>query len=322
MKVCENLDLQYLDKLDDISFQPVFILGLHRSGTSILYKMITETSDMNAVTAYHIIKYNELLYNHIHGKEKIVKDKLIDFLQKQGQIDRGIDKLKIDADFAEEYGFLLGKVSNKMYITKSNVSVFINMAKKILFISNSNKPILFKNPYDLSNFLYIKKVFPNAKFIFIHRNPYNVISSFVKAIQHLFRIKNPYTSLLYKDYNRLYDNPLSLFFIRLLYLKLTLFGTIYITLVCSKALRYYMKNIKKLSKKDYIVVSYENLCEKPSETMKDIFVFLEIKPDRLDFTSYIRQRGDNLDLNVLKLKYFIYKNMKRYFDFFNYDKNL
>ena len=74
MKTAKNLDKQYLQKLENIDFQPVFILGLNRSGTSILYKMLTATQCFNSVTAYHIICYDQLIYNKINNKEEAAKD--------------------------------------------------------------------------------------------------------------------------------------------------------------------------------------------------------------------------------------------------------
>ena len=73
MRFKASLDDHYLHKLDGISFMPIFIMGLHRSGTSILYKMLGATRHFNTVTAYHILKYDELLYNFTKNKEKTVK---------------------------------------------------------------------------------------------------------------------------------------------------------------------------------------------------------------------------------------------------------
>jgi len=318
MKTVENLDQQYLKKLENIEFQPVFILGLHRSGTSILYKMITATQCLNPVTAYHLIKYNQLLYNHVHEKEESAKEELTNFFREQGQMDRGIDRLQITSDFAEEYGFLLGQKTNQMYITSKNLPVFIELAKKIQFISENDKPILFKNPFDMSNYLYIKRVFPNAKFIFIHRHPFKTLSSLVKAVKLIYKNRNPYTTLLYKDYNNTFENPLMLYFSRFIFSSFSPFGMIYLTLFSSKHLKYYMKNIQKLSKKDYISISYEELCKNPQETMGKIMGFLKIKTKKIDFTSFINPRKTNLDLSVIKLQKFIYKNMKDYFNSFEY----
>jgi len=322
MEAVEKIDMQYIKKIENIEFQPVFILGLHRSGTSILYKMIASTKYFNPVTAYHLINYNQLIYNHLNNKEECAKKQLTDLLKKQGQKDRGIDKLKINADFAEEYGFLLGRKTSQMHITSKNLSLFIELSRKIKFISENNKPILFKNPYDLSNFLYIKKVFPNAKFIFIHRHPFKTFSSLNKAVKYLFKSRNPYTTLLFKNYNIIFDNPLLLCFARFIFSNFSPFGLIHFTLLSSSSIKYYMKNIDKLSKEDYVSIKYEQLCNSPNETMGEIMRFLNIKDTKLDFKGFIKPRKRNLDKNVIKLQNFIYYNMRKYFDCFGYEPNI
>ena len=317
----KNLDAQYLEKIKKVEFTPIFILGLHRSGTSILYKMLTETQEFNPVTAYHIINYDQLLYNSIKNKENKAKKELTKYLQSQGQKNRVIDKLKITADFAEEYGFLLRKYSSKYYITKNNVAKFIELGKKIQFISKNNKPLLLKNPYDLPNFPYIKSTFPTAKFIFIHRHPYRSISSLVKAVKLILKTRNSYTSLLFRDYNTAFENPLLLHSYRLAFSKYLPFGTILLSNMAARNLKKYMKNINQIPKKDYINLTYETLCEKPQETMQNILEFLEIKNIRIDFSTYIKPRKIRTDQSVINIKSFIYKNSKSYFNLFNYDKD-
>jgi len=99
-----NPDNEFIQELQQVTFQPVFIVGLHRSGTSILYKMLTETGNFNPVTAYHLINYNELLLNHHLKKEEFAKQLLTESFREKGLRDRGIDRLKVTAEFAEEYG--------------------------------------------------------------------------------------------------------------------------------------------------------------------------------------------------------------------------
>jgi len=94
------LDDKYLSKLDTIDFEPVFIIGVNRSGTSILYKLLSKTNCFNVVTSYHIIKYDELLNNHINKLEKKSKKELDDYLYEK-QPKRKIDELSINSDFAE-----------------------------------------------------------------------------------------------------------------------------------------------------------------------------------------------------------------------------
>jgi len=319
MKTIENSDQQYLQKLESIDFQPVFILGLHRSGTSILYKMLTATGCFNPVTAYHLIRYDQLLTNHINGQEESSKKELTESFQEKGLKDRGIDKLKITADFAEEYGFLLGQKTILMNITPKNLLLFTEMAKKIQFISENKKPILLKNPYDLPNFLYIKQEFPNAKFVFIHRHPLKTLSSNISAVDLLLKNKNPYTTQLFRLYNKLFENPLLLVASRFCFSKFKVFGTVFLTVISSRSTKYYLKNIEKLPKQDYISITYEALCENPQENMAKIIKSLDIKTDKeIDFTSFIKPRKLELDPNVGKWKKFIFKFMGKYVKYFGY----
>jgi hypothetical protein len=317
-----NLDKNELGRLENIDFQPVFILGLHRSGTSILYKMLTETGCFNSVTAYHIIRYNELLYNNINNLEKKAKDELTQFLKKH-QKDRGIDKLNLDADFAEEYGFLLREYSNKLKITKQNQKIFTQLAKKIQFISNNNKPLLLKNPYDFTNFILLKKIFPKAKFIFIHRNPYKTLSSTIKAVRYLFNDFSPYTAELTSFYKKIYQIKPLLYCVRLLLNKLSIFAIMLLTYISSKDMNYYLQNIDKILKKDYVSIRYEDLCENPQKNIELIINSFDFSSDlKKDFSKYIRPRITTLDSSVVKMQKFIYKSMKRYFIYFNYNKKV
>ena len=319
MKTSENHDQQYLEKLENIDFQPVFILGLHRSGTSILYKMLTSTGCFNPVTAYHLIKYNQLVYNHINKREESSKKELTESFKEKGLEDRGIDRLQVTADFAEEHGFLLGQKTFQMYINSKNLSLFTELCKKIQFISGNDKPILLKNPYDFPNFIYIKKAFPNAKFVFIHRHPFKTLSSTIKAIRLLLKNKNPYTTQLFRIYNKIFENPLILYTLRFCFSRISAFGIILLTNDSSAATKYYLKNIKHLPKQDYVFITYEDLCKNPQKNIEKIMESLDIVTyNKIDFASFIKPRKTQLDPGVRLLRKFIFKCMEEYFKFFGY----
>jgi hypothetical protein len=316
-----HLDDKHIKKIENIRFQPVFIMGLHRSGTSIFYKLLTKTNNFNAVTAYHLIKFNELLHNHINKIEEKSKKDLTNFLKKI-QKDRKIDRLKISADFAEEYGLLLATKTSKSIISKKNLYIFNTLGKKIQFISENKKPLLLKNPIDFPNFIFIKKHFPNAKFVFIHRNPFNISSSFIKAFRLLIIKKNPYISILLKQYNQLYSYKLLLFTFRVLTGFLSPIGSLILIKYISLSVKKYLKNISKLSQNDFVEITYETLCKRPNETINEILNFLKIGKKNIDFSNYIKPRETNLDPNVIKFQRYIYKSMKKYFERFNYSSSI
>jgi len=314
-----NPDEEFLQDLQQVSFQPVFILGLHRSGTSILYKMLSTTGSFNPVTAYHLINYHELLANHHLKKEEAAKQHLTQSFKNKGLTDRGIDQLKLTADFAEEYGFLLNTRTMQMFLTRKNVALFTEMCKKIQYIAGNDKPILLKNPYDFLNFLSIKQVFPNARFVFIHRHPLKTISSTLNAIRMILNEKNPYTARLSRLYDRSYDNPLLLWPLRFIFCTIPEWGVVLITRITAKAVKYYLKNIEKLPSEDYLSITYEELCEHPQETLEYIMERLSLRmSEKVDVASLMSPRTVDVDGSVQKLRVYIYKSMKSYFDMFHY----
>ncbi len=318
MKSNNNLDYKYIPNIKNISFKPIFIMGLHRSGTSILYKMLASTKKFNFVTAYHILNYDQLLYNKLNElEEKTIKD-LENVFKEKGITNRKIDNLEITPTFTQEYVYLLIKKKKNKKINLKNFYLITEMCKKIQYISENEKPIILKNPYDFSNFLFIKKIFPHSKFIFIHRNPIHVISSNIQAWYVLLKEKNPYTALFSSYYNQIFRNPLLLYFNKIYYSSNLPIGIFGIINRATKDTKYYLNNINSLEKKDYISITYESLCKNPNKTMLEITKFLDIKSYEIDFKDFIKVRGNNITYYVKFLSKFIYRKMKLYFKEFEF----
>jgi len=225
----------------------------------------------------------------------------------------------LNADFAEEYGFLLGKKSSKMHITKGNFSIFTELCKKVQYISQNHKPILLKNPYDFPNFLLIKKLYPNARFIFIHRHPIKTISSTINAVKLIFSKKNWYTAQLFRTYNKIYENPLLLRMTQFLFIYCSPLGLLYLTHQMKISTRFFIHNIEHLPNHDFINIRYEELCTDADGTLHSIQQFLGYQNDnKMNFQSQIHERQMVLDSDVEKFKRFIYGMLKQYFEYWEY----
>ena len=314
MKKTILLDDPYLDKLQDISYTPVFILGLHRSGTTILYKMLGETNNFNIVKAYHILKYDELLYNHINSKEKESYNELNNYFKEMGVTNRRIDKMKINADFPQEYVYLFERKKFQNRLSDKNFDLFDTFCKKINFISDESLPILLKNPYDFPNFIYIKKKLPSAKFIFIHRNPLNVISSTIRAWFTLYEKKNPYTAIFSPKYSKAISNPFIFRFMRFIYCSSFPIGIFNILRNSKKSADYFLNNIEYLLENDYLSISYEELCKKPNKTINKIMEFLNISTN-IDFKEFIKERKLEISPVVKRFQESIKRKMNNYFKY-------
>ncbi|MFO8077812.1 MAG: sulfotransferase [Thermoplasmatota archaeon] len=309
-----------LSKLADVSFQPVFIMGVQRSGTSILYKLLQETGFFTVTTAYDIIYYDELLYNHQKKRDQQLKNDLTEILQSGKKQTRGIDELSVSADFPEEYGFLLSRKTKIHHLNPVTVSLFSLLCQKVTFLSNNNNPILLKNPFDFAHFLFIKKQFPTAKFVFIHRKPLNTLSSQLKAMHTLFSNKSRYMALLSPWYKKTYNNPLSRFYYRLACSPSNPLRVNQLISTLSTNANTFLQDIKHLQHNtDYVSIRYEDLCNHPQKTMENILEFLGYNSSMgIDFSSYIKPRHLSPRKEILKKKKKINKELKNYLAYNDY----
>jgi hypothetical protein len=272
------------------------------------------------VTAYHIIRYDGLIYNHIHSLENLEKKKIDELLIKNSQFIRGIDNLNVNSNFAEEYGFILGKKTGDSRINTVSLPLFIEICKKIQFISGNKKSILLKNPFDFTNFIFLHKYFPDAKIIFIHRNPIKILNSQIKALRNLLDNQSFYMTLLSPKYKKLFENKLLLYYHRFINNYLSSYSIKKQIDKLSKATNFYIKNIKLLEENNtYINIRYEDLCKSTNAELARIFKFLNIKKRKdMDFVPFIRLRKSEILGEIEKKRKYIERIIAPYFRYFNF----
>lgn len=313
-------DEPYLPLLRDVTLQPIFILGEHRSGTTLLYRLLVATQCFNFVSAYHITRQGEILFNYVNETEDHARAELDTLFKSLGLEDRIIDGVAVTPDLPEEYGFILRNVRLRPQLNPSNLAGFIEFCKKIQFVSNPDRPLLLKNPWDFMNFMYVESAFPTSKFIFIHRHPIHVISSLLRANRSVFAAKNAYLALIAQWYAQLMDSPVRLFGVRLLFSSHLDLGLRIVTTHAVKATSYFLKEIGSLSNTHYVSVRYEDLCEDPESNILKILSFLELnaKVD-LTYDAFIQPRPLHLLPEVARRYDDIQQKLHRYFVYCGYD---
>jgi hypothetical protein len=273
-------DEPYLSKIRNVSYLPVFILGHHRSGTTLLYELMGMSGAFKVLTAYHVLYYDELLANHFEGTTDQAHQKLNDWFDSLNIETRFIDNVKLNANMPEEYGMILHAKSRKMSITQRNFPIFEQICRKIQVISDPSCILLLKNPWDFDRFLDLKKMMPAAKFVFIHRNPIHVLNSQLKALHASWSETNPYTIRLSKAFERIHKIPLMTAIIRRVTdpsSKVQLIRHILIARII-KSMNYYIQNIESLPPADYVSLRYEDLCDNPKTHFPAIFDIAGVKP--------------------------------------------
>ncbi len=316
-----NFDQPYLDLLAKVDFSPIFIMGDHRTGTTLLYKTLVATGCFNFIRAYHIIKYDEILSNHINQTENQTIQELEEHFKSLGISDRTIDKVMATPDLPEEYGFILKNVAgDQSYITPENLPIFQQLCRKIQFISEPDKPLLLKNPWDFPQFIYVKSVVPTAKFIFIHRHPIHVINSKLKAARTMLSSWNPYIALISQRYTQIFKNPVQRYLFQLLYSQYFELGLGRVTKQSVESTTYFLENVDSLPEKDYIGVRYEDLCQAPEASIQNILEFLGLEArSTLEYEKLINPRTIELLPEVQRQHEQIRDKLQPYFAYHGYD---
>lgn len=180
----------------EIEKPPIFILGFWRSGTTLLHNMMCQNPEFGFTNTFQAVFPNHCLLNQ--GWLKAIAKNLL-------PEKRPGDNIKFDFSFPQEEEIALGNLQalsfyyffyfpqdSEEFIERSllfkNVSKeemqkweksYLNLIKTAL-INTGGKQYISKNPPNTFRIKEILKLFPDAKFIYIQRNIYETIYSFLK----------------------------------------------------------------------------------------------------------------------------------------------
>ena len=285
----EAPDAGLLGRLEGVAFRPVFIVGSARSGTTILYQLLARTGRFNWISTYHLVERDALLAHHVAGRTDEAKQALAERLRALGVTGARFDGVEVSPDFPEEYGFAIAEGSRQQ-LTPRTLPRFLELCRKVQLLSGTDRPLLLKNPWDSRRFLYLKQVLPHSRFIFIHRNPADVVYSMRAGLRALLDAYNPYHALLAPFYDRLMKSPLRLRLTRLLLGKRG-FGPRFVTWQVARTARYFVDNVPALPAADHLSVRYEDLCRDPAGVVNGILRFLgEPENHEVRYDELIRPR--------------------------------
>jgi hypothetical protein len=207
---------------------PVFILGHWRSGTTHLHNLLCQDPEASYVTTYQSVFPDQTLSSGARFLFKNIMKMLI-------PINRKGDNVKLGADYPQEEEFTLSARNPASYyyfwyfpelmmqyfdefltfdtteekLKNKIIDDYARVINKAMLYSG-NKRFLSKNPVHTGRIPFLLSMYPDAKFIYIHRNPVDVILStrhfFSKMMPGLTLHKVDYDKLnsdIYKIYNRL-----------------------------------------------------------------------------------------------------------------------
>lgn len=188
-------DMRYRKLLEnkELEMDPVFILGHWRSGTTFMHNVFSCDKHFGYNTTYQTVFPNLMLFGQPFFKKNmswLMPDK------------RPTDNMELKVDLPQEEEFALANMMPYSYynfwflpkytreycdkyllfndITEEERAVFKEVFLKLIKISLWNtkgSQFLSKNPPHTGRIKTLLEMFPNAKFIYLMRNPYTVFES-------------------------------------------------------------------------------------------------------------------------------------------------
>ncbi|TYA53811.1 sulfotransferase family protein [Formosa maritima] len=282
----ERLFINPKYKKQDIKNPPIFIVGHWRSGTTHLHNLLCQDQKMGYTTTFQSV-FPDTIFNNIGNFIFEGFAKLLIPGRRAG------DNVVLDTKLPQEEEFALGdktpisfyyfwmfpqKIkeyykhfiqfkdldSNQLESWKSDYKLLIKKSLK-----NTNKNMyLSKNPPNTGRVEMLLEMFPNAKFIHIHRNPVEVFLSthnfFSKMMPHLQLQTIPRESLDVMVFE-LYENLMS----------------------------DYLKQRELIPKGNLVEVSFDCLQESPMDVLNNIYKKLNLsgfERAEINFKTYIESK--------------------------------
>lgn len=189
-----------------LAYQPTFIIGAPRTGSTIIYQLLTRTLHVTYINNFIDIFFKNLFFGFwlneffFSGKKHSSTKSEFGNTKKSG--------LTAPSECGAFWYQWLPK--EKHFIDFNEVSVTDKLAIQRIIqavINFSDKPLAFKNLNMGQRMRLIKEIFPEAKFIFIKRSPQFVAQSILLAKRKLMIQPDQIWSVKPKNYKTLQSLP-------------------------------------------------------------------------------------------------------------------
>lgn len=189
----DNIRYKSLSRNLEIQKDPIYILGHWRSGTTLLHNLLCSHKNISYPTTYHTVFPNNLFFLKwlIKGIMQIVMPNK-----------RLVDRVDMHVDFPQEEDFGLGHQAGYSFyywfhfpndyqrITDEYLSLSSKDEQKVqeykeayrkfikqALLNVGGEQYIAKNPPNMARLPFLLDLFPGSRFVYIERNPYEVLMS-------------------------------------------------------------------------------------------------------------------------------------------------
>ncbi len=271
----------------DIS-EPLFILGHWRSGTTFLHNLLSQDDRFCFPTTYQTLLPASFLSSEFLTRP-ITEASLPET--------RPQDNIELGCDLPQEEEYALGNLSSFSFYNawcfprgkkryheytlldeqvvsareiKSFKWVYDYFLHKVVFAAGGNKQVVVKNPSNTARIKLLLELYPDARFVNIHRDPVTVVLSTVRMM--LSELPGHTLQKPPKDFDPMLD-------------VLQMYQAMH---------EKYFKEVSLIDSSRFVDVEYDDLKFHPVETMKHIYSelgyenFSKLKPV---FEKYVKGLG-------------------------------
>lgn len=224
----DNLRYRSMSRDLEIKKDPIYVIGHWRSGTTFLHQLLCSFNDVSYSTTYQTVFPNNLFF-----LQRLLKTIIQFYLPEQ----RLVDKVQMHVDFPQEEEFALGnevgfsfyywfyfpkdyKRIREEHLTLSSLDEkkreafkegYKRFVKRSLLYVKGNQYVA-KNPPHMARIPFLLEMFPKSRFVFIERNPYEVLMStfrffkgFLKTLQVQEMSDEDLWEFIFSNYRMMYE---------------------------------------------------------------------------------------------------------------------
>jgi hypothetical protein len=266
---------------------PIFIVGHHRSGTTYLHNLISQDPDVGFAGTFQATAAAFSITGNTGIKAALARD--FDKKRSMDNVEASLDSPQEEEiavanlcpysfmhhlsfprktiEYLEKY-LLLETISAQQL--KKRTAVYLRVLKKATYLANGKRLVL-KGPINTGQIKYLLSLFPDAKFIHIHRTPYQLIPSVInlgKKLQDAHILQN-FSFSDEKGINNIF-------------------------IIYQRMMQKFMAERDLIPKGNLIEVRYEDLDSHPLETLQHIYTQISLPgfdDKQAHFEQYIKHIG-------------------------------
>jgi hypothetical protein len=260
--------------------RPIFIMGLHRSGTTFLYQTLADLLPVAPLTVYHLACYPRIESGHASGTADADKREVDAHFARLGLATRITDGIPLSHATVEEYGWLLQRHAGSVWLTERTAPVFRELCRRLEVTSPGAQAILMKSPWDAGRGPELHRLFPDARFVYLRRDPVAILNSQFRNAVHYGKEYDPFLAMLMEGFT---IGRGAIAAQRLLYRVVGegLYGKVMMRVVARdivEQVRRMRATFPLMAAGTSLELTYEGLLASPAESLTKICAFLGLEP--------------------------------------------